>query len=368
MFWVLLFDGKTENNLVKPWMVRDFFINLRRNINYRLMNKDGYRLIEKAEGYLNAVLGIRCVMAADGGRMVKLPYYLKAGNRFAECAIEEQPCVFMIPEEQADGTTLAKRASEIGEMTGRQVILLLENIDTVRRRVLIGNRTSFVVPGKQVYLPFMGVLLTERGMANTTETDKQTFSPAAQVLLLWHLQKESFERRNISEIAKQFPYSVKTVSGAAKELKQAGICEIEGDNSGKYLHLIRKDEIWEKAYPWLTSPVQEVMYCNEIDVIPEGLRYVTYDKALAEYTFMADGAGEAYAVYKNDDAIKRLKNGGAFNKVEGRYRIELWKYNPALLAKEGTVDGLSLALCYKDTDDERVIGELNDLVKKICKD
>jgi hypothetical protein len=95
---------------------------------------------------------------------------------------------------------------------------------------------------------------------------------------------------------------------------------------------------------------------------------VTYDKALAEYTFMADGAGEAYAVYKNDDAIKRLKNSGAFNTVEGRYRIELWKYNPALLAKGGMVDGLSLALCYKDTDDERVIGELNDLVKKICKD
>ena len=332
------------------------------------MNKDGYRLIEKTEGYLNAVLGIRCVMAADGGRMVKLPYYLRAGNGFAEYAIEEQPCVFMIPEEQADGTTLAKRASEIGGMTGRQVILLLENVDTVRRRVLIANRASFIVPGKQVYLPYMGMLLTERGMANTTETDKQTFSPAAQVLLLWHLQREPFEGKNISEIAKFFPFSVKTVSEAAKELERAGACTIEGDNSGKYLHLMRKEEIWEKTIERLTSPIQEVMYCDELDVIPEGLRYVTYDKALAEYTFMADGAREAYAVYKNDDGIKRLKNGGVFNRVEGKYRIELWKYNPALLAKGKTVDGLSLALCYKDTDDERVMGELKDLVKKICKD
>lgn len=368
MFWVLLFDGKTENNLVKPWLVRVFLINLPRNINNRLMNKDGYRLIEKTEAYLHTVLGIRCVMDADGGRMVKLPYYLRAGNGFAECVIEEHQCVFMIPEEQSDGTTLAKRAGEIGEMTGRQVILLLENIDAVRRRVLIANRTSFIVPGKQVYLPYLGALLTERGMANTTETGKQTLTPAAQVLLLWHLQRESFERRNISEIAKQFPYSVKTVSGAAKELEQAGICEIEGDNSGKYLHLIRKEEIWSKVYEKLTSPIQEVVYCNAIDMIPEGLRYVTYDKALSEYTFMADVSGGSFAVYKNDDAIKRLKNSGAFNKVEGEYRIELWKYNPALLAKGGTVDALSLTLCYKDTDDERVIGELNDLVKKICKD
>jgi hypothetical protein len=332
------------------------------------MNKDRYRLIEKTETYLHEVLGIRCLMAEDDGQKVKLPYYLKAGNVFTECIIEEQKCMLMIPEEQADGTTLAKRAGEIGEIIGRQVILLLENIDAVRRRVLIGNRTCFVVPGKQVFLPFMGALLTERGMKDVAISMRQYFSPAAQVLLLWHLQREPFEGRIISEIAKLFPFSVKTVSEAAKELERAGVCTIEGDNSGKYLHLMRKEEIWEKTIERLTSPIQEVMYCNEIDMIPEGLGYVTYDKALAEYTFMADFSGEAYAVYKNDDAIKRLKNAGVFNKVEGKYRIELWKYNPALLAKGGVVDALSLSLCYKDTDDERVIGELNDLVKKICKD
>ena len=332
------------------------------------MNKDRNKLIEKTEAYLHTMLGIRCVMARGGGQMVRLPYYLRAGNVFAECAIEEQQCILIIPEEKADGTTLAKRMEEIGELTGKQVILLLENIDAVRRRVLIANRTSFIVPDKQVYLPFVGALLTERGMAKATETGKLTFTPAAQVLLLWHLQRENLDRKIISEIAKRFPYSVKTVSGAAKELEQAGICEIAGDNSGKYLHLIRKEEIWNKAYEKLTSPIQEVVYCNEIDMIPEGLQYVTYDKALAEYTFMADGSGEAYAVYKNDDLIKRLKNNGTFNTVEGRYRIELWKYNPALLAKGGVVDALSLSLCYKDSDDERVMGELNDLVKKICMD
>lgn len=332
------------------------------------MNKDGYRLIEKTEEYLHEVLGIRCVMAGDDGRTVKLPYYLKAGNRFAECTIEEQKCMLMIPEGQSDGSTLVKRAGEIGEITGWRVILVLENIDAVRRRVMIGNRTSFIVPGKQAFLPFMGALLTERGMKDAAVTARQTFSPAAQVLLLTHLQREPFEGRIISEIAKLFPFSVKTVSEAAKELEQAGVCTIEGDNSGKYLHLVRKEEIWEKAYPWLASPVQEVMYCNRIELIPEGLRYVTYDKALAEYTFMADFSGEAYAVYKNDDAIKGLKNGGALNKVEGKYRIELWKYNPALLAKGGMVDALSLVLCYKDTDDERVMSELNDLVKNICRD
>ena len=345
-----------------------FCIFAARNNDVRLMNNDKKRLIKKAVDYLGAVLGITCEITGDGGRTVKLPYYLKAGNWFVECVIDSMKSILVIPDELPDGTTLAKKVSEISMMTGHQGILLLENIDIVRRRVLIVNRTSFIVPGKQVYLPYNGVLLTERGMASMTETGKQTFSPAAQVLLLWHLQRESLEGRIISEIAKLFPYSVKTVSGVAKELEQAGICEIEGDNSGKFLHFIHKGEIWGKAYPKLASPIQEVMYYNEIDLIPATLRYITYDKALTEYTFMADSSGEAFAVYKNDDVIKKLKNNGVLNAVEGMYRVELWKYNPALLAKDCMVDALSLALCYKDTDDERVIGELNDLVNKICKD
>ena len=90
MQYVLLFDGKTINILVKPWLIRCFLINLPRNINIRLMNKDWNKLIEKTEVYLHTVLGIRCVMVGDGGLMVRLPYYLKAGNGFAECTIEEQ--------------------------------------------------------------------------------------------------------------------------------------------------------------------------------------------------------------------------------------------------------------------------------------
>ena len=89
--------------------------------------------------------------------------------------------------------------------------------------MLITNRTSFIVPGKQAYLPFMGALLTERGMVSMSSTGRQTFSPAAQVLLLTHLQKESFEGKIFSEIAKHFPYSVKTVAAAAKELGKEGV-------------------------------------------------------------------------------------------------------------------------------------------------
>lgn len=338
------------------------------------MNRNRFQLFERAADYLQKVLGVPCEIMGDIGRDVKLPYYLKAGYRFAEYSIGGNHCM-MVSEENAftadelpDGSTMVKRISEISHLTGNHAVLVLDNVDAVRRRILIVSRIGFIIPGKQAFLPFLGALLTERGMSKGAETGRRAFSPAAQVLLLWHLQRESINGSIISDIARRFPYSVKTVSGAAKELERAGVCTIEGDNSGKYLQMISKDEIWDRAYHLMTTPIQEVLYCDDVDLIPSSLRFVTYDKAMAEYTFLADFSKEAVAVYKNDDAVRRLKNEGVFNRVEGRCRVELWKYNPALLSEGNVVDALSLALCYRGTDDERVSGELNNLVKTICKD
>lgn len=318
--------------------------------------------------YLNNVLGVVLKMTDDGEQIPKLPYYLKAGNLFSKGTMDGRECLLVIPDTLADGSTMARRTAEISEKVGMMTVLVLENIDVIRRRMLVSSKTDFVVPGKQAYLPSMGAVFSERGMVQTLTTKKHLLSPAAQVLLLYHLQRKPLDGRIISEVAMCFPYSIKTVSAAAKELEQAGICNIQGDNGGKTLHFLPKGDIWNVAYPILTSPIQEVLYCDNISVIPDGLRFVTFDKALATYTFMADFDKKAYALNKNDETIKLLKNNGALNAVEGTYRIELWRYDPALLAGNGIVDALSLALCYKDSDDERVVDELEKMVNRICKD
>ena len=318
--------------------------------------------------YLNNVLGIQLEIADDSAQVPKLPYYLKAGNQFKTGTIDGRECLLIIPDVFAEGSAMAKRTREITENTGMLTVLILENIDAVRRRILVVNRTDFIVPDKQVYLPSMGAVFKERGLAKAVIPEKHMMSPAAQVLLLWHLQRETLEGKNISEMAKNFPYSIKTVSAAVKELEQADICTIQGDNSGKTLHFLPKGEVWDDVYPMLTSPIQEVMYCDDISMIPAEMRFVTYDKALAAYTFMADFDKKAYAVNKNDETIKGLKYNGILNAVEGLYRIELWKYDPALLSEGDTVDALSLALCYKDSDDERVTDELRNMINRICKD
>ena len=45
--------------------------------------------------------------------------------------------------------------------------------------------------------------------------------------------------------------------------------------------------------------------------------------------------------------------------------LEIWKYNPAILADGKFIDKLSLALCYKDMGDERVHKEINKMIDNI---
>lgn len=354
--------------LGKTFEISEEFIIFAPIYRIALMSKGRQRLINMAGEYLQSVLGVMFRTEDSSTQSVRLPYYLSAGSKLEGCTIDGHKCLLVMPDELADGSTLSKRVSEITQRTGVTVVLLVENIDAVRRRALIANRTDFIVPGKQAYLPSLGAVFTERGLAQAQTSAKQALSPAAQVLLLFHLQIASLEGRIISEIAREFPYSIKTISAAVKEMEQCDVCTTQGDNSGKFLHFLPKGEIWEKTRSLLTSPIQDVVFCDTVESIPEQIRFVTYDKALAEYTFMADFGKKTYAVYKNDDTIKRLKKDGAFNAVEGAYRIELWKYDPALMAKGNMVDALSLALCYKDSDDERVAGELSEMVKRICRD
>ena len=45
--------------------------------------------------------------------------------------------------------------------------------------------------------------------------------------------------------------------------------------------------------------------------------------------------------------------------------IEVWRYDPDLLAKNGVIDPLSLYLSIRANDDERIQIELKDLMNSI---
>jgi DNA-binding Lrp family transcriptional regulator len=185
-------------------------------------------------------------------------------------------------------------------------------------------------------------------------------------LILYHLQKETLEGIPFGSISDRLGYSLKTVSLIATELKDLDICQhIQLDSKTKSLEFKSKDkrQLWNNVLPYLSSPIHKVVYTYPEDV--ENIeRYSCYDNALAHYTDIIDSSQRCYAVDKRSISVNSIGIKSDLNFI-GAVRLELWKYNPSILAEDGIIDPLSMYLCYKDDDNERVLGEINKLVDKI---
>jgi len=115
-------------------------------------------------------------------------------------------------------------------------------------------------------------------------------------------------------------------------------------------------ELWQLALPMLQNPCERVMRCDApLDAPMAG------EEALAEDSMLAEPGYHCWAISKEQAREKA----NLLSKEYGEHRVEVWRYDPALLC-DGTdkVDKLSLYLTLKDTQDERVHKELNQLMKE----
>ena len=113
-------------------------------------------------------------------------------------------------------------------------------------------------------------------------------------------------------------------------------------------------ELWEQALPVLQSPVERVMRTDRLLDAP-----ISGEEALAEWTMLAEPQERHWAISKQE--VQHL--GRDLDKEFGEHVVEVWRYDPKLLGNNNIVDVLSLYLSLRDTSDERVHKEINQLMK-----
>lgn len=330
------------------------------------MQKEGNCSIEE---YIGRTIGLRFRHKGSANDSVKsLPQYLKGAFDFSLVEIEGQEFLLLIPLAEFDLSTfrIVKFSNQVGRQTGKPTLIQFKSMDNIRRRTLISNQTNFIVPDKQIYIPSLRIYLSESGSIRNFAV-KETLSPSTQFLLLYHLQKTSLEGLPFKDVAEVLSYSKKTISIVVTELQKLSICEVEQANErSKVLRFNQKGcELWNSTSPLMTSPVQKAWYIEK-KYLPANLPlYASYDTALAHYTFMADTSLPSFAIDKKAFSGHQEKLQEFLHPEEGSARLEIWKYNPALLADGKFIDKLSLTLCYKDSDDERVRKEITEMTDKI---
>ena len=265
--------------------------------------------------------------------------------------------IFAFADDKDDLTpALMKRTFNLIESRcGCPVILVAENIASYNIRRLAAQRTNFIVPKKQMFIPS---LLIDLKKTKTIGADiKETIPPIAQCMLLYNLEIKSIDKCEAKDLMYIFGVSYATVNRSLRWLSENGFVSLEGIKTKEVRLVYDGKELWEKALPLLVSPVDKTVFS---DMIPDnGLECGI--NALSEYTMINKESVNMAAIGKT--GIRQ--SGIATDKEYGTCRIEIWKYDPKLLSHTGTVDKLSLYLSLKDNQDERIQIELNNLINDI---
>lgn len=290
----------------------------------------------------------------------KLPYYLVDRYDFIKAILEGVPCLLMKPKGELETlTAIKKHIAKVNEVEQIPVVLNLNAVNARRRKSLIDARIPFVAPACQIYLPFMGVALSER--YSSVKVPATILMPSSQLILFHYLYSEDAELQ-VGETAGLFSISAMQVSRAVKQLTALGLVLSRKDGVRTILSSIEPRSIlFEKAKPHILNPVRKRIYIETVD-LPKGLP-LSGNSALSEMTMLGGTGTDTYAYYGSADELTGVETLADNTR---QTEVEIWRYNPALLSKRlGVVDALSLIASLPSDDDPRVEQAVDELLLRI---
>lgn len=320
--------------------------------------------LDQLERYVHDALGVSVTTAPWSGAG-HLPHFLKERYSFAQAELLGLHALLVIdtsPEEQSPAT-VRKHLDMLQNKQNGDLIYVRAQVAAYNRKRLIEQKVPFIIPGNQMYLPMLAIDLREH--FRRIREESATFSPSTQVVVLYALLRDAGQVLIPTEMAPLLGYSAMTMTRAFDELEAASLAEVTVRGRERCLRFNGdRREIWEKAQPFLRSPVNKRLFIRRIEGAEDAIRAGL--TALAHHSMLAQPAYTTYAL--NREAWKALRQQHKIIEVPAQdpdaSEIEVWSYSPALFAERGMVDLLSLYLSLKDDPDERTEAALEEMMEK----
>ena len=333
--------------------------------------------MKKTLRYIEETLGIQPIATRIAkSYMDRFPMYFHDKFKLYRTAILNTEIVLaeLNGEEELSIQQTEKQVVQIKNLLNLKVVLVLENVQAYNRKRLIEKGINFIVPGKQLYMPDLLIDLRESFVHPKTKQKNDTLIPSAQFLLIYHIiyryQPWKLEEHPFKDIAKKLGYTAMAITNAIDNLKHHGLIDVNGEKEKFILFRKESHELWNTAMEQnlLVNPVIKTVF---VDEKPKDL-YLLHSNtsALPEYTDLNPSRQEYLAIEKT--VFYGLQKSNSLvnpNNHEGRYALEVWKYNPLTLVDElpnkmAVVDPLSLYLSVKDSRDERIEMALDQIMEK----
>ncbi len=308
--------------------------------------------------YIENTLGIK-VHYQPWNHTDELPYYLLDRYDFQQATLDSVKTLFLYPKAELDQlASVKKQIAKIQKLEPLPVVIILNNISRNRLQYMLLAHIPFIVPEKQIYLPFLGVALQNKFDAESIRTEH--LQPSSQVLFLYYLYQKK-QQIYMSDAGKKLGFSAMTVTRAVRQLEQTTFFTTEKDGVQK--KLIGKypaRELYDKMRPYLISPVRKTVYIDkQTHLTPMRIAGMS---ALSQMSMINPPDILCYAV---NGKKEEFTGTDILMDASAQVKVELWKYNPDILSENDVVDPLSLAISLKDDPDERIEEAVEILINKI---
>lgn len=267
------------------------------------------------------------------------------------------------PDEKFGAVALKKQMGVYEDKLQSNIAFSFHSITKTQRNSLIYHRIPFVALPEQIYLPFLGVVLSNH-FRRPKEIKKEKMMPVTQQLFLYLLYHQNVSILK-SSAAEALGLTRTSITRASDQLLEMNL--IQQEKSGKEIHMKLSHDPQESinlAKPYMINPVQSKLTINKSDLHKE-LLYAG-ETALSEYSMLNPPQIPEVAVYKATiDKNALLEVDAKWSDPASIITVELWKYDPLLFSSSNKVDPVSLACSLKDIEDERVEMAIDDMMEEL---
>ncbi|HBP38953.1 MAG TPA: hypothetical protein DD640_09490, partial [Clostridiales bacterium] len=314
------------------------------------------------KNYLEKLLHINADLLPFS-KISNLPLYLRGGYELNTLRLAGIISLLAKPKGAVTFAALRKHREQLKMLSGMECVLCFETLDTYKKQKMISESIPFIIEGKQVFLPFLGIVL-EKEKNHITPTIKK-LGISTQRLIITAIY-ENWTEIQLNEIAKYLNTSKMTISRCLDEMDALALdMTLKAGKTRAFKWSKGKKALWGAVRPLLSNPVCHEYKLDTIIPIQDGV--LGGMSAVCHYSMLSDNGYPTYAVTRNDD---RLKKYYALPRVPRdevpAIAIQVMPYMIPYIDKV-SVDPLTaiLSLTEEENEDPRVENAVNGILEEV---
>jgi len=290
----------------------------------------------------------------------KLPMIYSSLYDFKIASMHNIEWLIAIPKEKINLAQLRKNHRQIEKLLDMRCALYIKNTSTYSKNAMIADGIPFIVEDKEIYLPFLGILLNSARERTIKPVQRISFLTQKMILTAIY---ERWNEVTVTKAAEQLDITKMSASRCFDEIDFFDM-PILGTKGKSRVINVPDDikELWSSIEVYMRNPVINNFYINDNLNLPVfgGM------SALAEYSMISDNKYPTYVVAKKN--IKGLA-------LKDRF-VDIKKDEPGCIIQEvgyvvsfdkgDAIDPLSLLLSLSDDEkkDERIEISIREMLEE----